>query len=1128
METGYEILNKKLDEFISKYYKNQLIKGSIYGISLILVFYFTAVSLEYFGRFNSLTRGILFYTFCLSTLYVLIKLILSPLLQLYKMGNIISYNQAAKIIGNHFFEVQDKLLNVLQLKELSENLNFQKHELLIAGINQKIAELKPIPFASAINFKENIKYSRYLGGVLFLLLLFALLLPSFYTDSTLRLLKYNEYFEIPSPFKFSIQPTQLKTPRNTDFDLQIQIGGDAIPDKAYIDYDGTRIILEKESKTTFFHSFKNVQKNTSFRIYADGFFSKEYLLEVLPNPLLLDFTIKATYPKYTGKQNETLKNIGDIIVPEGTKLKWEFNTRDAENCFFIFADSSIKINPSNNSGLFEFGTTGIKNFTYALTTSNNLIHSKDTVYYTASVIPDLHPSIDLEEKMDSLNKNYIYFKGLIKDDYGFSALLFKYRFITKEGKTVEEKFVSTPIRFNKSSTQEPFFHVLNINDFEIKPGDELEYFFEVWDNDAVNGSKYARSSKAVYKSLSIDELKKESEQKSTEIKQELESSINQVKKIQRELESLNKSLSNKKQASWEDKQKIENLLKMQLNLQKNMENIQQKNNNKNELRNKAEELDPALLEKQEKLQELFDKLMTDEMKELFKKLEEMLDKIDKNQLQQELEKMSLNNEDLKKELDRSLELFKKLEVEQKLEDLLDKLNTLNKEQQQLAKETEQSKGKNQEELKNKQDELNKQFEELRKEIDELEKMNNELEKPNKLENTDKQEQEIENEMQNSQQQLENNKNKKASDAQKSAAEKMEKLAEKMQESLSAMQGGGQQQAEDLNKLREILENLIQLSFDQENLMKQVKTTNTKDPNYVKLTQKQKRIKDDTKVIEDSLYALSKRVIQLEADINREIAEINMNITKAINELAERNKENAQSRQQFAMTGFNNLALLIDEAVQAMQQQMAQQIPGQGSCNKPGASGKPKPGNASLPSMKQLQEQLNKQMQEMKKSMEKGNQQGPGMKPGEQGGMNMSKELAKMAAEQQALRQQLQELSEQLLKNGKNGSRALDDITKLMEQTETDIVNKNISAETIRRQQDILTRLLEAENAEREREFEEKRESKEVKNYDLSNPERFFEYNKQMEQQIELLKTMPPTFNRFYKEKVALYFKNIEQ
>jgi hypothetical protein len=1128
LETGYEILNKKLDEFIRKYYKNQLIKGSIYGISLILVFYFTAVCLEYFGRFNSLTRGILFYAFCLSTLYVLIKLIVFPLLQLYKMGNIISYNQAAKIIGNHFFEVQDKLLNVLQLKELSENLNFQKHELLIAGINQKIAELKPIPFASAINFNENIKYSRYLGGVVFLLLAFAFFLPSFYSDSTIRLLKYNEYFEIPSPFNFTINPSQLKTPRNTNFDLRIQISGEAIPDKAYIDYEGTRIKLEKENKTQFFYSFKNVQKNIPFRIYADGFFSKEFLLEVLPNPLLLDFTIKATYPTYTGKQNELLKNTGDIIIPQGTKIKWEFNTRDAENFYFIIADSSIKINPSNNLGLFEFSNTGIKNFTYALTTSNSLIHSRDTVFYTVSVIPDLHPIIDLEEKTDSINNNYIYFKGLIKDDYGFSSLLFKSRFIAKEGKTVDEKYASTPIRFNRSSTQEPFFYVLNLNDFDLKPGDELEYFFEVWDNDAINGSKSARSSKTVYKSLSVDELKKESEQKSTEIKQELESSINQAKKIQRELESLNKSLSNKKQASWEDKQKIETLLKMQLNLQKNMENIQQKNTQKNDLRNKAEELDPALLEKQEKLQELFDKLMTDEMKELFKKLEEMLDNIDKNQLQQELEKMSLNNEDLKKELDRSLELFKKLEVEQKLEDLLNKLNSLNKEQQQLAKETEQSKGKNQEELKNKQEELNKQFEELRKELNELEKMNNELEKPNKLENTDKQEQEIENEMQNSQQQLENNKNKKASDSQKSAAEKMEKLAEKMQESLSAMQGGGEQQAEDLNKLREILENLIQLSFDQEDLMKQVKTTSINDPNYIKLTQKQKRIKDDTKVIEDSLYALSKRVIQLEADINREISEINMNIAKAINELAERKKENAQSRQQFAMTGFNNLALLIDEAVQAMQQQMAQQIPGQGSCNKPGASGKPKPGNSSLPSMKQLQEQLNKQMQEMKKSMEKGNQQGPGMKPGQQGGMNMSKELAKMAAEQQALRQQLQELSEQLLKNGKNGSRALDDISKLMEQTETDIVNKNISSETIRRQQDILTRLLEAENAEREREFEEKRESKEVKNYELSNPERFFEYNKQMEQQIELLKTMPPTFNTFYKEKVALYFKNIEQ
>ncbi|CAG0994634.1 MAG: hypothetical protein HND27_09700 [Bacteroidetes bacterium] len=1126
-ETTYQILLTKLDEFVRKYYKNQLLKGSIYALSFILLFYLVAVCLEYFGRFNSLARGLLFYSFCIGSLYVLVKLILYPLLQLYKIGKIITYSQAAKMIGNHFSEVQDKLLNVLQLKDLSENVS-QQNELLIAGINQKITELKPIPFATAINLKENIKNSRYLAGVLFVILLIAIFSPSFFSDGTSRLVKYNEYFEVPSPFTFSIAPSSLKTPRNTDFDLQIQISGEAIPDKAFIDYNGTRIKLEKENKTTFYHTFKNIQTNIPFRLYADGFFSKEYLLEALPNPLILDFSIKADYPSYTGKTNEILKNTGDIIVPQGTKLKWIFNTRDAENLHFTMADSNVQITPSNHVGMFEFATVGLKSFHYSITASNQLISSKDTVFYTATVIPDAFPSIEVEEKNDSVNAKYIYFKGLIKDDYGFSSLFFKHRLVPKRGKPNDEKFVSTPIRFNKFSAQEAFFYVLNLNEYPIEPGDEMEYFFEVWDNDAVNGNKSARSNKHIYKALSTDELKKESAQKASEVKQELESSIHQAKRIQRELESLNKSLSNKNQASWEDKQKIENLLKLQFDLQRKMESIQQKNTKKNELRSEAEEIDPALLEKQEKLQELFDKLMTDEMKELFKQLEEMLDKIDKNQLQQELEKMNLNNEDLKKELDRSLELFKQLEVEQKLEDALKKLNELTQKQQELAKETEQSKGKNQEELKNKQEELNKEFNELRKEMDELEKLNKELENPNKLENTNGQEQEIENEMQNSKQQLENNKNKKASDSQQSAAEKMEKLAEKMQENLNAMQGGGEQQAEDLNKLREILENLIQLSFDQENLMKQVKNTNINDPNYLKLTQQQKRIKDDSKVIEDSLYALSKRIIQLEADINREISEINSHISKAIADLAERKKENAQSRQQFAMTGFNNLALLLDEAVQAMQQQMAQQIPGQGSCNKPGAGGKPKPGNASLPSMKQMQEQLNKQMQEMKKSMEKGNQQGPGMKPGQQGGMNMSKELAKMAAEQQALRQQLQQLSEQLLKNGKNGSNALDNISKLMEQTETDIVNKNITQETIRRQQDILTRLLEAENAEREREFDEKRESKEVKNYELSNPERFFEYNGSMEQQIELLKTMPPTFNRFYKEKVALYFKNIEQ
>jgi len=99
---------------------------------------------------------------------------------------------------------------------------------------------------------------------------------------------------------------------------------------------------------------------------------------------------------------------------------------------------------------------------------------------------------------------------------------------------------------------------------------------------------------------------------------------------------------------------------------------------------------------------------------------------------------------------------------------------------------------------------------------------------------------------------------------------------------------------------------------------------------------------------------------------------------------------------------------------------------------------------------------------------------------------------------------------------------------MMEENETDIVNKRITQETINRQKQILTRLLESEKAEREREWDEKRESKEGKEKEKGNPELFFEYNKEKEQEVDLIKTTPPNLSIFYKKKVTQYFQNINQ
>ena len=238
---------------------------------------------------------------------------------------------------------------------------------------------------------------------------------------------------------------------------------------------------------------------------------------------------------------------------------------------------------------------------------------------------------------------------------------------------------------------------------------------------------------------------------------------------------------------------------------------------------------------------------------------------------------------------------------------------------------------------------------------------------------------------------------------------MEKMKGKLQQMQTDMQASNE--TEDLKALRDLLENLVKLSFDQEDLMNKFKGSNTKSPQYVEHTKTQKKLKDDAKMIEDSLYALSKRVAEIESFINREISAINHNMEKTIKLMADRKTELASSKQQYIMTSLNNLALLLSEIVQQMQQQMAmaQGQSGESSCKKPGCKkpGCNKPGKSpgkgkkpSLSSMKGVQKELNKQLKAMKR----------GQKPGNNQGLGMSKELVKLAAEQQAIRNHMQNIN----------------------------------------------------------------------------------------------------------------------
>jgi hypothetical protein len=163
------------------------------------------------------------------------------------------------------------------------------------------------------------------------------------------------------------------------------------------------------------------------------------------------------------------------------------------------------------------------------------------------VIQDAYPTIELKERKDSVNPNNIYFSGNIKDDYGFNQLLFHYNIYSKDSadRTTEIK-KNANLGVQKSITSQSFVHGINLSALELKPGDKVDYYFEVWDNDGVNGSKSAKSSLMTFKAPTLEELENQTTEKNKDIKKDLDQSIKDAKDLQKQITELNKNVLREK------------------------------------------------------------------------------------------------------------------------------------------------------------------------------------------------------------------------------------------------------------------------------------------------------------------------------------------------------------------------------------------------------------------------------------------------------------------------------------------------------------------------------------------------------------------------------------------------------
>jgi hypothetical protein len=1171
MGEGIKPIYDNLASFRRKYYLNLFIRGTLLTLSLILVYFIIVSLLEYNLWMSKGARLLIFSSFVGLVLFCVYRFLKLPIRWwIYKRG--LGQEESAVMVGKHFPIISDRLLNLLQLAAIPGN---NSSALAQAGIAQKSRAMEGISFEQAIDLRENRRYLKYFAIPFVLIGILWVVDQNIFTQSTRRIVQFNTEFSPEAPFQFVVPQGTLTAFFNEDYTLQLSLEGAVVPESAYIISGRQRLKMEQVKPGEFAYTFERIQNPMSFQFEASGFYSSNYAIDLINRPELTGLKIDLSYPRYLGRRQEQLTNTGNLEIPEGTKVTWTVGGTHAKAATIGFSGGAE--NPMQQIGDQQFTfSNGFNNpQEYWISLENDHARNKDKIAYSIRVIKDQSPDIVVDHVRDSVLFKSILLGGSVADDYGLTALQLKYT-IQKEGRQQAGAEKVVKLGLNSQSNQQSFFHQWALDSLDLQPGDQLNYYLQVWDNDGVNGHKSTKSAMYVFALPGEEEMKAEISKSQSATQGKIDRSLNKAKELKESIEEAQQKLRGKQSLDWQDKKMLEDLVQQKSGLDQMINELQKENRMLDEKKDAfSEQENQRIKEKSEQIQKLMDQLLDEETKKLFEELEKLLkENSDPSQIQRMLEKMDRKGNNLEKELERTLELVKQLQRDYKLEMAINDLKEQIEKQEKLKKDTEapgdnnskdpkegkeqkdgkdgkenkegkegkenkegkegkenkegqegkegdQKDGENGEQkdgeqgdnkdgeeksdedksLDKRQEELSKEFENFEKEIEELNKLDKELEEESGAP-SDQDMKDVKDAQEQSKQSLQKGQKKQSSQQQQKAVKQMKQ----MQQSMESMQNSMEMEVDmqNLESLRQIIHGLIKLSFDQETLMKDFVPIQQTDPKYVQLGQDQLKIKDDAKILEDSLLSLAKKDAFMGSVVTKEVGELNSHMDKAVENVRERRKGQAGTEMQLSMTSINNLALMLKDHFDMMQQMMANAKPGKG---KPG---KNKKGKGQPMNLGQMQQQLNERIQQLKN--------------GGKGGRELSEELARVAAEQERIRRALQEMQEKLKQEG--GKVPGGDLPGKMEQTEMDLVNKQITEQTIRRQQEIMTRLLETEKSLREQNMDDERKGETAKEYDKEIPRAFEEYLRLKEKEVELLKTVPPKLYPYYKKEVNDYFKRI--
>jgi hypothetical protein len=1059
------LIYQKLELFIRKYYTNELIKGLLFFIGLGLLYLLVTLFIEYFLWLKPVGRTILFWTFIAVELGLVVRYIFFPIFQLTKIKKGIDYNQASVIIGNHFGEVSDKLTNFLQL---SNDAN--SSELLLASIEQKAKSLQPIPFQNAVSCNGNKKYIPLaILPILFFGFFYLSGNSKMITQSLNRVVNYQEQFTPPAPFEFIIVNKNLTTQEGTDYTLQVKSVGNVVPENAMVYIDNESYFMESSKVGVFEYTFSKPQSDILFHITANTVSSKDFELKVVQVPTISNFEMNIQFPAYLNRNSESIQGTGNAIVPEGSKVSWKIKTQATDKV--EWTDFKTKSTFTADNDGFNWTKVIIQNTDYQIITSNENVVNFEKLNYQIAVIKDQFPVISVNNVPDSLKVDENVIVGQISDDYGLSKLQIIYYPANAKDRAIKKLLLVKKDVFDQFVFSFP-------GNLSVEQGVSYEYYFEVFDNDALHNFKSSKSTVFAERIQTVQEKQDELMQDQNRNINGLQKSLKTQDKQLADLDKLQKSNKEKSSLEFRDQQKVDDFIKRQKQQDEMMKQFTKKMD---------ENLDKIKSEKNDEFKEALQKRLEESQKDLEKnqklldELQKLNDKIQQEELFEKMEQFKQVSKNQAKTLEQLVELTKRFYVEKKAEQIADKLDNLAEKQEDLSEKDDKNTAEE-------QDKINKEFDAIQEDLEELDKENKELKAPMDIPMDKEQEKAIAEDLKKAKAELQKDNKAKAKPKQKSAAKKMKEMSGAMEESRAG--GEREQMEEDLAMLRQVMDNLLSFSFSEEDLMDRFKKLKRGAASFNKYLKTQQDLRLQFQHIDDSLFAMSLRNPMLSEPITKEIGNAYYNMEKAVEYLVESNVSRGISHQQYTISSANKLADMLSDVLNSMQMSLS----GSGQ-------GKPKPssgkGEMQLPDIMMKQKGLGDKMKDgMKKGEESGKKEGEGkdgesgekqgkklgQKPGQSGsegeggeggkdGEGNAKEIMEIYKEQRQLREALQK---ELNKKGMsgNGQNALD----AMKDIEKQLLNQGFKNETLQKALNLNYELLKLDKAMQQQGEEEKRQA----------------------------------------------------